>query len=503
MLSVAACAPKQWILDRDVELPTDAPLDWTARPLTDATPVAESWPSEFGDPKLAALVDEALRHSPNLKSAWARLAEAAAVSRIAGAELLPQVTGGLRASRSQNVLDGSSGAVLPPGTSGPLTTRASNYGVSLDMTWELDVWGRVRAGADASMADFEAAMAAFEGARLSLASQVAKAYIASVAAKLQSHIATASLRDAESLLERVRDRYRSGLVSAVDLKLAEGLLETTRGRLAATERLRDAGLRQLEILVGRYPAADVDLADALPSFPAQVPGGLPSELISRRPDLTEAERRYVASLSRVEQAKAARYPRFALTASVGTSSGEAKNLLNGDFAVWSLAANLTAPIFDGGRLGAAKNAAEAREAQALQEFVQKVLVALGEVESSLAADHWLADEASANQRAAEASADASQLSAQRYSAGLGDVLAVIRARQELFAARAQETAARSERLLARVNLYVALGGGFDAQAVSEIEIKHNLLDAAATSRQDSDSATSTTKPLDERRGASE
>jgi len=462
VLALASCvaAPHP---DSVPNLPFDTPEGWTGGKLS-AGEVPRSWPSEFGDAKLVALIDEAFKASPDLKAASARLMEAEAIARIAGADLYPQLTANLRAARAQQVFDSGSSPFLPPGTGGPIQSRSNQWGVSLDMTWELDVWGRVRAGTDAATADMQAAVAAFEGARLSMASQVAKAYVAAVSAKVQARIASESLTQAESLIGRVRDRYTNGVVTALDLRLSESTLESAKARVAQAKRLQDSGLRQLEILIGRYPSAATEIADTLPSMPARTPGGLPMDLLSRRPDLVEAERRYVASGRRLDQAKASRLPRIALTASAGTSSGEAKNLLNGNYGVWSLAANLAAPVFDGGRLKGAQDAAEAREIQAAQGYVARVIAALGEVEVALSGDAFLADEAEGHARAAAASKDALSLSQRRYDEGVTDILTVLRSRQDYYAAQGQEVAARTERLIARINLFTALGGGFGPTA---------------------------------------
>jgi NodT family efflux transporter outer membrane factor (OMF) lipoprotein len=448
----------------DVELPFSerAVSSWSAS----AAPgghITGTWPTEFGDPKLVAFIDEALRSSPTLKAASARLAEAEAVARMAGAELYPQLSANLRAARAQQVFDSGSSPFLPPGATGPIQSRSSQWGVSLDLSWEVDLWGRIRSGVKAAEWDAQSAMAAHEGARLSLASQVARAYLAAVSARVQARIAGESLTQAESLAERVRTRFERGLVTAVDHRLTEAAVESSRARVAQARRLEDAALRQLEILVGRYPNAESEIADALPANPAATPAGLPMDLLTRRPDTAEAWFRWAATLERADEARATRLPRIALTGSAGTASGEAKNLLNGNYGAWSLAANLASPVFDAGRLANNQTAAEARTAQAAQSWVGRVLAALAEVETSLASDTHLALEAESHGRAAAASREALDLSQRRYDEGLSDILTVLRARQDTYAAQGLEVAARTERLLGRISLFTALGGGFEVQ----------------------------------------
>lgn len=458
---LGSCARGE-LASKDIELPfAERSLEaWSTGPGASGRVTGE-WPAEFGDPKLSAFIEEAMGSSPTLREASARLAEAEAVARMAGAELYPQLSANFRAARSQQVFDSGSSPFLPPGTSGPIQSRSSQWGVSLDAAWEIDLWGRIRSGVRAAEMDVRAAVAAHEGARLSLATQVAKAYIAAVSAKVQARIAADSLSQAESLEGRVRARFERGLVTAVDWKLAEAAVESSRARKAQAGRLQDAALRQLEILVGRYPNAESEIADHLPENPKPTPAGLPVELLTRRPDTAEALFRWSATVNRADEARAARLPRIALTGSVGTASSEAKNLLNGDYGTWALAGNLASPVFDAGRLKANQTAAEARSNQAAQAWVSRFMAALAETETALAGDAYLAAEANAHAKAAGASLGALELAEQRYGEGLGDILAVLRARQDTYAAQGLETAARTERLLARVGLFAALGGGFE------------------------------------------
>jgi len=191
-----------------------------------------------------------------------------------------------------------------------------------------------------------------------------------------------------------------------------------------------------------------------------VPAGLPAELLARRPDLVAAERRLAAAGLSVDEARAARLPRISLTGSAGRSSQELEDLLDEDFTVWSLAANLLQPIFQGGRLAAAVDLAEARRREALAGWVSAALAAFGEVEQALAADAFLLARLAALEEAAEQALAARELSEERYLAGLAPYLSVLESQRQALAAESELLAARRGRLDARVDLHLALGGGF-------------------------------------------
>jgi multidrug efflux system outer membrane protein len=457
--ALSACSQPQRDAVNTPALPLDLPSNWTAKPLNDGK-LSSSLMIDLSDKWLAELITEALTHSPDALAAEARLREAEAMARVAGADRLPSVGAGASASRSQFSFSG-------PG--GRSSLRETTYGVGLDMSWELDIWGRIRSGTAAAYADLEAAEVAWRGTRLSLTAQVAKAYLSALTACLQEQVAADTASQAADLHERLVVRYRSGLSTAVDLKLTESAAADAAARLAQLRRLKDSALRQLEVLVGRYPSAGSDLAPNLPAMPEAVPVGLPVDLLNRRPDVVAAERRYRAAQYRIDEAWAARLPRISLTGSAGTTSDEAKNLLNGNFGVWSLAAGVTQPIFDGGRLAALQDAAEARAWQAGHTYVSRVLGALAEVEVALAADDFLANEAEQYTKLASSSAEALELAESRYREGMGDILSVLRSRQELGGAKLALLSTQSERLLARINLYIALGGGWEAEARDGLE----------------------------------
>jgi NodT family efflux transporter outer membrane factor (OMF) lipoprotein len=259
---------------------------------------------------------------------------------------------------------------------------------------------------------------------------------------------------------RVRLRYEQGLRPPGDLRLAENVAATAEAALAVRLRVLDAAARQFEILLGRYPSGAAMDAAVLPSMPPPVPAGLPADLIARRPDLLASEMILVAAGARVAESRAALLPQIRLTASGGTSSGELLDLLRGDFVVWSLVAGLTQPLFNGGRLRAGVDAAEAAREAAVAAYAQSALVAFAEVETALAADQFLRVQEEALARAITDATAARRLAEDRYFAGLAAYLDVLEAQRLEIAAESQWLEVRRLRLATRVDLHLALGGQF-------------------------------------------
>ena len=441
-------------------LEIEAPEAWTTE-VPEGKPSGDWW-ATFDDPRLDAVVEEALERNYDLKAAAASVAAAAAQARIAGAGSAPQISAGFDAGRRQQVFVG-----LPiPGTGGVLKSTSSSYGASLNVSWEADLWGRLRAGKAAAIGDARAAGADYAAARLSLAGQAAKAWFAVVEAERQMALAEATVDSRRTSAERIEARYRRGVAPPLDLRLARSNRATAESTLELRRRQLDASRRQLEILVGHYPRGSafppLDEGESLdlPEVPPEIPAGLPSELVARRPDLLAAERRLEAAGLRVREARRALYPRITLTASGGTASDSLGDLVDGNFSIWSLAGGLLQPIFQGGRLRAAVDFAEAGRDRALALYAQGVLRAFAEVESALAAERLLAAEEAAQQVATEESTAAVRLAEDRYHAGVGDYLTILESQRQSFLTESRLLTLRSLRLANRADLHIALGGDF-------------------------------------------
>ena len=318
--------------------------------------------------------------------------------------------------------------------------------------------GRLRAGRDAARAEYAASRGDYEAARSSLAAQTAKAWFALIEAAQQVELAEATLESRESTRDRIQRRFDLGLRSALDLRLANTNASQAEADLTARRRQLDAAARQLELLLSRYPAAELEAAATLPTPPAPVEHGVPSDLVVRRPDLAAAESRLAAAGFRVQEARAALYPRLSLSGSAGRSSDDLADLADADFSVWSLAGGLLQPIFQGGRLRADVERVSALQQAALEQYRQTILRSFAEVELSLAAEELLAEQRGAQETAAENAVASQRLAERRYDSGLDGYLTVLTAQIQAQSAQSRLLAVRRQQLDARVDLHLALGG---------------------------------------------
>lgn len=470
----ARCARAEWILalaavlaacsgtppkPASVELPQATPESFAAaRSSGTDTKLAGDWWRMFGDEQLDARVDAALQHNRNLQSAAARVLAANEQAILAGAPGLPQVDAGLDATRSRRVFVG-----FPFGTGGGVPNNtATILNANITVRWELDVWGRLASAEAASLADAQAAAADLAAARTSLVAQVCKAHFALVEAEAQLRLAEATERAFAATADDVRDRFRRGVRPALDAWQSQTSLASARADVARRQQTVAAAARNLETLLGRYPSNTLSRAGSLLHELPETPAGLPAQLLSRRPDLAAAERRLAASGCRVDSARAALYPRLSLTASGGTNSSDVEDLVDDDFRVWSLGANLLQPIFRGGALRAEVRRNEAAQMQAIADYGALVLRAFAEVENALDGAKWITDQEAAVRAAAEASARARDLARERYQLGLTDFLNVQDSQQRAFVAESTLLAVQRLRLDNRIDLILALGGGFDS-----------------------------------------
>lgn len=448
-----ASAPER----RPPETDVHAPVEWTG-PATATVDTTElEWWGQFDDTKLDTLVAEALLNNYDIMAAVARVDAAAATARVAAADLWPQLNADAQAARQRNNIIG-----LPiPGGGDVITIRNNSFGVSLDMLWEVDLWGRIRKGQSAALADVQASQAELAGVRLSIAGQTAKSWFAILEAKQQVDLARETVASFQRSVDQVQRRYMEGVRTSLDLRLALAALSSGKALHALREQQLDRATRQMEILLGRYPAGEITADQDFPTITASVPAGLPSELLIRRPDLIAAERRFAAAEARVSQARRAFFPRITLTGSAGTLSNELEDLTDLDFSVWSIAAGLVQPIFQGGRLRANLAGSHAASDLALVAYVQSLLGAFGEVEMALFAEQSLAAQEIALAEATRQAEAARGLAAREYNAGLTDYVTVLETQRQSLNRRSELFTVRRQRLEARINLHLALGGGFD------------------------------------------
>lgn len=470
MTSCAAVNPASRMAEMDLTVPGT----WAA---TDSgkSGVDDAWIENFRDARLSQLVDEALTANPDLRAAAARVDKARGNARLKGADALPTVDLNFTPARTKRNFIGFpafGGDQSSPG--GTASNLNNSFGLSLDMQWELDVWGRIRAGHEATLAEIQIAEAEERAARVSLTAQVARAWFALGEAKGQLLLAQNTEQVYADTAQAVRERFKAGHDqngAASQLRLAETDVATAKATIAERQQAVDSSKRQLEILLGRYPAGKVESA-ALPAMPTKIPPGLPSELLQRRPDVLAAERRFAAAGKRVTEAKRAVFPRLSLTSSAGTSTENLSELLNSDFGVWNLAANAVQPILYAGKIQAGKDIRFSEEKEALAQLQKTVLQAFSEVETALAADQYLVSRVTAIVEAQRLAEEADQSARADYQQGLGDLLTVFVSQNRVIQAKAQLLAVQRLRLENRVNLHLALGGDYRPHAPSTATAPH-------------------------------
>ncbi len=421
--------------------------------------VNTKWWNYLSDHGLDRAISRALAYNHDLRIAAARVAAAEAEVIISRADERPSLQAAIGRTRQKQNFVG-----FPiPGFEGQVLSRTfTSAGASLDASWEPDLWGRIKANKLAAKATLEAREADAVAARLSLSGQVAKAWFAAVEAQRQVELSQASLANYRTSAARVRSRFESGLRPSLDLRLA--LTEVDRAETLVGQRLEQQrrAIRQLEIFLGQYPSGQFVLGKDLPSIPAHVPAGLPSELAYRRPDLASAERELLAADARIIVSKAELRPRFPLTASGGTTSDALRDLLNRNFSAWNFLTSFAQPIFNRGRLKAIVKRDEAIAREALARYEGAILIAYGEVESALAADGALAYQMDALTSATHQSMAAKEEAERRYRVGLTDIITVLSAQRVALDSESQLLNAHRLRLDNLVDLHLALGGGFQA-----------------------------------------
>jgi NodT family efflux transporter outer membrane factor (OMF) lipoprotein len=341
-------------------------------------------------------------------------------------------------------------------------------GIWLNASLEFDIWGRLRYGSAAAEAQSAAVAADYAYARQSLAAMVAKSWFLAIEAGLQRGIAQNVVDSSESLLRVAQERLRVGNGNEQAVAEARATVGTYRDTLRQIEQAREQALRALEILVGRYPAAEIAVGEHLSPVPPPVPVGMPSQLLERRPDVIAAERRVAAAFDRVGEARAAMRPRISLTAGGSSVSSDLIVLKDTSNPIWSLGANLIAPIYQGGALQAQVEIRSSEQKVAVADYARTGQRAFAEVENALAAESALRDRQAILEATVRDSTRALELSQIQYRVGAVDLRAVEQSQLALYAVRISLLRVQTERLAQRINLYLALGGGFDLPAMEPV-----------------------------------
>jgi multidrug efflux system outer membrane protein len=440
---------------------TELPASW---PAAQGAPVkGERWWVLYSDPVLDRLIDEALVHNQDLALAAARVDEARALARVADSEMIPSIDA--QAQRDRTRSSARSGMPLPPGT--PL--ERNNYRAQLNISYELDLWGRLRSASRAAQADLLATQAAQETVRITLATEVVRAYYTLIALDAQ----VASTRRALGLrsdgLELQAVRHKAGLINDFNLRQLEAEVAAARAQLPSLEGNRTAQELGLAVLLGRSPRAIMEgtiarAPDSGVPASAVVPEGLPSDLLLRRPDVVTAEQQLIAANARISAARALLFPRIALTGFLGSESASLGDLFTAPARIWQLAFGLAQPIFQGGRLFGEVEAVEARQRQAVAQYQKTLQEAFREVRQALTIQARAREAFEAETQRVTALTDALKLARIRYENGLLSQLEVLDSERNLLQAELNRADALRVQRAAVADLVKALGGGWEGFA---------------------------------------
>ena len=427
------------------------PGDWQSAKPRDGVTRAEWWKA-FADPLLNEWEPQVSSANQTLSQAEAALRGARAAVRGARTGLFPTIAAGASATTARG------GVVRQSSSTANETT--TTYEVPADLTYEADLWGRVRRGVEASRALAQASAADLETARLSLQAELAANYFQLRGVDAQSRLLSTTVSGYERALEITTRRHEQGVASGADVAQAQTQLETTRAQAIDLQIARAQLQHAIAVLMGRTPE-EVTIPVEIPALlPPVLPPGLPADLIERRPDIAGAERRVAAANAEIGVARAAFFPSLTLDASGGFESSVLSKLLSWPSRVWSLGPALAQTIFDGGRRRSQSEQARASYDGAVAAYRESVLEALQQVEDNLAALRVLADEARQQDIAVSTAERSLDLAQKRYEQGVTGYLEVVTAQAAALSARAAQVEVNTRRMSASVALVKALGGGW-------------------------------------------
>ncbi|MES2535044.1 MAG: efflux transporter outer membrane subunit [Pseudomonadota bacterium] len=415
---------------------------------------ALGWRQFFPDQRLQGLIAAALDNNRDLRIAASRIGEARALYNIQSADLLPTVNGIAGASRARTAESQS-----PTGRG----IISNNYQVGLSLaSFELDFFGRVRSLNDAALSQYLATAEARQAVQISLVAEVAKAYLAERSFAEQQVIAQQTLEGRQTAYGLAQKRFEVGASSALDLRLNETLVQSARVSTLTLTRQRAQAENALTLLVGA-PLVNLPPAPTLSeqNIVTDIPAGLPSDLLTRRPDIRAAELRLKATNANIGAARAAFFPRISLTAGFGTASNALSGLFDAGSLTWSFGPQLLLPIFDAGRNKNNLNLAEVRKEIAVSDYERTIQVAFREVADALVARGSLAEQVDAQRLVLEAQAERFKLADLRFRNGVSSSLEVLDAQRELFTAQQSLIQTRLLRLTNAIDLYRSLGGGLN------------------------------------------
>jgi len=446
-LLLSACATTT-----DYTLPDTPYVPATWQQDTAHQPVQAGWLAALNDPQLVKLVNEAIRNNPQLATQRALLDQAKQQLIISGAPRIPELSAALSASRRQ----------IQTATT---RTTSQNLELTLNLNWEIDIWGKLKDTQKQAALIFAAKKAELDMAQLQLVAETSNAWYDVLEAQTLLVLYKSRLNNLQRNLDIIEAGYRQGLNPALDIYLTRNDLQQETARISAQQQLTSNTVRRLQLLLGRYPDGQAFPPQALPLIAGNIPAGLPSELINRRPGLHRDWLELLAADTGIAIAHKQRFPHLSITGSSGQSSTELRNLLQTNQGVWSLVGGLLQPLFNAGELAAREEEARTRLRQLEQQYQASVLQAFAEVETALTQEAALESQYQQYLRAEENARTAETISFEQYQRGLVNYATVLESQRRAFDAQSAVIQLQRQQLNNRIALHVALGGSFDETAL--------------------------------------
>lgn len=436
--------------------PMSVPAEWrNAGGFPSASPSRDlsRWWARFDDPALNRLIAAALKDSPDISAATARIRESRARRDAEFAGLFPSLDGGASRNARSTRTDGAG------------TLSGTSYSASLDASWEVDLFGRRRSAVQAAAANLGAAEENLHSVHAALAAEIASTYTSLRANEARLAVLRQNVTTREQTAQLATWRQQAGEADSLESSQAQSSLETARAAIPSLEQAIAQGRNQLALLAGRAPGSlDASLSGGkgIPEPPTSLAIGIPADTLRQRPDVRIAGYQVLAAAATTRSADAARYPSLNLTGSLGLNTITSKDFLDPETATANLLAGITSPIFDAGRIRANIEAAAAAEQRAVDAYRSTVLTALAETENALIACRRSAERLASLEKATRLAREADQLARQRYEAGEIDFLDVLDSQRTLLNLEDNLLSTRTDRTTAYIRLYQALGGGWSA-----------------------------------------
>ena len=447
------CKPKSTHL-RNLELPKSS-KSWKSIESNETTldNNLTHWVHSFDSKKLNLAIYEAWNNNPELKSLAEHVIARGEEAVISGADILPYFNAGVSGTRSKRNLIGFN---FP---NGDTSFTSNSFNAGLNLSWEIDLWGKIREQKKSSVKKFELAKSEFEGARLSLAGKVAMAWFTIVENRRQLELAVKTTSTFVKNDEYLDNRFANGLVSSLEKDLSSNALASAQANLSLINRTLNLSMRKFELLLGKDQGImnENNFSNQLPDFKRLPLPPTPSETLRARPDIQMAQLQLEAAGHDLSAARKNLLPSISISGTNGSRSDEFNNLLDSKFKTWDLTGSISQPIFNNGRLRANIRRSEALKLAAKANYISLAQRAFHEVETILANDFYLKQETNYLQTAAQAANSAAKTSWNRYQNGILDIFDTLESQRRAFNAESRLLSAKKERLLNRIQLFLALG----------------------------------------------